>query len=157
MTTLRAGPDGPEIELRASAPEPAAFAALFATTGWDPEGRLDAAAAAEALRHSWFDVSVWADGRLVGMGRIIGDGVLHALLVDIVVDPACRGHGIGRSIVERLVDECRRHEIADVQLFAARGKRSFYEQLGFTARSDDAPGMELAIQAGPAIAHGGIE
>ena len=131
------------IDYRDSAPSPEAFAALFATTGWDPEGHLDGPAAAEALRHSWFDVSAWDGDRLVGMGRIVGDGVLHALLADIVVDPAYRGRGIGSRIVGRLADECRRHRISDVQLFCARGKRGFYERLGFTARSDDAPGMEL--------------
>jgi hypothetical protein len=31
-----------------------------------------------------------------------------------------------------------------VQLFSARGKRDFYERLGFVARPDDGPGMELS-------------
>ena len=134
---------GVEIELRDDPPTPEAFAALFATTGWDADGRVDAVAAEAALHHTWFAVSACVDGRLVGMGRIIGDGVLHGLLADIVVDPAYQSLGIGSRIVERLVGECRRQGIADVQLFAARGRRSFYERLGFAARADDAPGMEL--------------
>jgi GNAT superfamily N-acetyltransferase len=142
----------PAIEYRDAAPTPEAFAALFATTGWDPEGRLDAAAAAEALRHSWFDVSAYDGDRLVGMGRIVGDGVLHALLADIIVEPDYRGRGIGGRIVERLTDACRRHRISDVQLFCARGKRGFYERLGFTARSDDAPGMELDVLGSEPVA-----
>lgn len=138
-----------KIEYREAAPSPEGFAALFATTGWDPEGRVDAAAAEAALRHGWFDVTAYDDGRLVAMGRIVGDRVLHALLVDIVVDPAYQGRGIGTRIVERLVDECRRHRIADIQLFCAEGKRPFYERLGFTARSGGAPGMELLDAARP--------
>jgi GNAT superfamily N-acetyltransferase len=143
MTTVSGERGDGDIELRDEAPSPEAFAALFATTGWDPGGRVDAVAAEAALRHSWSAVTAYADARLVGMGRIVGDGVLHGLLVDIVVDPTYQGLGIGSRIVGRLVDECRRHDIADVQLFAARGKRTFYERLGFGARDDDAPGMEL--------------
>lgn len=144
MTLLPNATAEPEVEYRPAGPTAEDFAALFATTGWDPAGRVDAAAAEAALRHSWFDVTAYADGRLVGMGRIVGDGVLHALLADIVVDPAYRGRGIGSQIVDRLAAECRRHGVADIQLFAARGKRPFYERLGFAVRPDDAPGMELA-------------
>jgi GNAT superfamily N-acetyltransferase len=133
----------PLIEYRAEVPEPVAFVRLFSTTGWDPQGRLTVAAAAEALAPTWYAVSAYAGDRLVGTGRIIGDGVLHALLVDVIVDPAYRHLGLGSVIVERLVAECRRHRIVDVQLFCAQGVRPFYARLGFAARPDDAPGMEL--------------
>lgn len=133
----------PVIEYRAEIPDPLAFVRLFTTTGWDPQGRFTVAAAAEALAPTWYAVSAYAGVRLVGTGRIISDGVLHALLADCIVDPGYRHRGIGGVIVERLVAECRRHRIVDVQLFCARGVQPFYERLGFTARPDDAPGMEL--------------
>jgi GNAT superfamily N-acetyltransferase len=132
----------PVIEYRAKIPDPPAFVRLFATAGWDPQDRLTVAAAAEALAPTWYAVSAYEGERLVGTGRIIGDGVLHALLVDVIVDPAYRHRGIGSAIVERLVAECRRLCIVDVQLFCALGVRPFYERLGFAARPDDAPGME---------------
>ena len=134
----------PLIEYRAEIPDPLGFVHLFATTGWDPQGHLTVAAAAEALAPTWYAVSAYEGERLVGTGRIIGDGVLHALLVDVIVDPAYQRRGIGCAIVERLAAECRRHRIVDVQLFCAQGVRPFYERLGFAARPDDAPGMELA-------------
>jgi GNAT superfamily N-acetyltransferase len=129
-------PAAPEIEYRAEVPEPVAFVRLFATTGWDPQGRLTVATAAEALAHTWYAVSAYDGTRLVGTGRIIGDGVLHALLVDVIVDPDCRHRGIGSGMVERLVAECRRHRIFYTQLFCARGNRRFYERLGFAARPE---------------------
>ena len=133
-----------EIEYRAAVPAPEAFARLFATTGWDTEGRLTAATAGEALSHTWYAVSAYDGDRLVGTGRIVGDGVLHALLADVIVDPGYRHRGIGSEIVGRLVARCREHRILDTQLFCARGKRPFYERLGFASRPDDAPGMELS-------------
>ena len=68
----------PEIQYRAQVPDPVAFVGLFETTGWDPQGRLTVAAAAEALGHTWYAASAYDGARLVGTGRIIGDGVLHA-------------------------------------------------------------------------------
>ena len=133
-----------EIEYRAAVPAPEAFARLFATTGWDTEGRLTAATAGEALAHTWYAVSAYDGDRLVGTGRIVGDGVLHALLGDVIVDPGYRHRGIGSEIVGRLVARCREQRILDTQLFCARGKRHFYERLGFAGRPDDAPGMELS-------------
>ena len=133
-----------EIEYRAAVPAPEAFARLFATTGWDTEGRLTAATAGEALSHTWYAVSAYDGDRLVGTGRIVGDGVLHALLADVIVDPGYQHRGIGSEIVGRLVARCREHRILDTQLFCARGKRPFYERLGFASRPDDAPGMELS-------------
>ena len=133
------------IEYRAEVPNPLAFVRLFATTGWDPQGHLTVAAAAEALAPTWHAVSAYEGERLVGTGRIIGDGVLHALLVDVIVDPAYGHLGIGSAIVERLVAEWRRHRIVDVQLFCEFGVSPFYERLGFAARPEDAPGMELVV------------
>ena len=135
----------PLIEYRAEIPDPLAFVRLFGITGWDPQGRLTVAAAAAALAPTWYAVSAHEGERLVGTGRIIGDGVLHALLVDVIVDPDYRHRGIGSAIGERLVAECRRHRIVDVQLFCAFGVPPFYERLGFAARPKDAPGMELVI------------
>ena len=135
---------GPEIAYRVETPNADGFVRLFETTGWDPKGRLTISAAREALRHTWYAASAYDGDRLVGTGRIVGDGVLHALLADVIVDPAYRHRGIGSEIVERLVAECQRHRVVDTQLFCAGGKRRFYERLGFLARPDDAPGMELA-------------
>ena len=135
----------PLIEYQAEIPDPLAFVRLFGTTSWDPEGRLTVPAAAAALAPTWYAVSAYEGERLVGTGRIIGDGVLHALLVDVIVDPDYRHRGIGSAIVERLVAECRRHRIVDVQLFCEFGVSPFYERLGFAARPEDAPGMELVV------------
>jgi GNAT superfamily N-acetyltransferase len=138
-----------DIEYRLAIPEAAAFVALFESTGWDPEGRLTVDAARDALAHTWCAVSAYDHDRLVGTGRVVGDGHIHALLSDVIVDPDYQGRGIGSAIVEQLVVECRRARIFYTQLFAATGVRPFYERLGFVARQDDAPGMQL-VETGPA-------
>ncbi len=78
------------------------------------------------------------------MGRTISDGAIHALIVDVIVDPDWQGRGVGREIMTRLIARCDAAGIEATQLFCASGKAPFYEKLGFHARPENAPGMELA-------------
>jgi len=122
-------------------PAQEAFLRLFDSTGWQTS--LPAERMVAALDASWHCVCAYAGDRLVGMGRTLSDGAIHALIVEVIVEPQWQGHGVGREIVERLVRHCRDAGIDQVQLFCAEGKRQFYERLGFQARPDDAPGMQL--------------
>jgi GNAT superfamily N-acetyltransferase len=115
---------------------------LFATTGWNDEYHLTAEELHAAISKSWHALSVYEGDRLVGFGRVVSDGVLHAMIYDLIVVPEYRGKGIGAEILQRLVETCRDAGIRDVQLFAARGRREFYERRGFRARADEAPGMD---------------
>ena len=131
------------IEYRDTLPDKLQHARLFATTGWNDDYRLDADQLLEAIGGSWYAVSAYDGGELVGFGRLISDGVLHALVVDLIVLPERQGQGIGSAILRRLVERCVARGVRDVQLFCARGKRGFYEKMGFEARPADAPGMQL--------------
>lgn len=81
------------------------------------------------LRRS-LSVYITYDGdRIVGFGRIIGDGYHLAILTDIACHPDYRGQAIATNIVNSLcadVPHCRRI-IAATSL--AKG---LYEKLGFT-------------------------
>lgn len=72
-------------------------------------------------------------GDIVGMGRVISDGVSDAYIQDVVVEHAYRGRGIGRQIVRRLTDRCIEAGIDWIGLVAEPGTERFYEPLGFTA------------------------
>jgi GNAT superfamily N-acetyltransferase len=131
------------IDYRPEVPPPADFVRLFRSSGWTeafevPEDRL-----VSSLPHAWYGVCARLDGNVVGAGLVLSDGALHALIVDVIVLPELRGRGIGTEIMRRLVARCREAGIVQTQLFSARGKRQFYERLGFVARPDDGPGMEL--------------
>jgi GNAT superfamily N-acetyltransferase len=118
------------------------FRQLFATTGWNDEYHLSPEELHTAISGSWRVLSVFEGGRLVGFGRVVSDGVLHAMIYDLIVAPDRQGRGLGSEILGRLVEACRAAGIRDVQLFAARGRREFYERRGFRARADDSPGMD---------------
>ena len=67
---------------------------------------------------------------------------MHAIIYDVIVHPDHQRRGIGREIMQRLVQRCLDVQIGVIQLFCAKGKQAFYEQLGFVVRPDDAPGMQ---------------
>jgi ribosomal protein S18 acetylase RimI-like enzyme len=123
-------------------PPPQDFSVLFSTTGWNEEYHLTTEELMSAISKSWRTVAVYDDERLVGFGRIVSDGILHAMIYDLIVHPEYQGRGIGDEMLKRLVASCRAAGIRDIQLFCARGKREFYEKRGFRARADDAPGMD---------------
>jgi ribosomal protein S18 acetylase RimI-like enzyme len=82
-----------------------------------------------AFSNSLFKCFVYEDGRLIGAGRALADGVDCSYLCDIAVHPDHQGRGIGKEIVSRLVDLSKNHR--KIILYAAIGKEPFYRKLGF--------------------------
>jgi len=115
---------------------------LLRATGWNASCQATPQDLIRAVSNSSYWVAVYDDDRLVSFGRIVTDGVLHAMIYDFIVHPDHQMRGIGSRILERLVDQCLSMGVRDIQLFCARGKRAYYEKRGFVARPDDAPGMQ---------------
>jgi len=132
------------MDYRTDLPDAQELAVLFDTTGW----YASAPVTADELRRATANSSFWLVGydgdRLVGFGRVVTDGVMHAMIYDLIVHPDHQNRGIGGDILAYLVDKCLELGIRDIQLFCAAGKRRFYEKRGFVARPDDAPGMQYA-------------
>lgn len=123
------------------------YGRLFETTGWNKSYQASAQEFHQAISDSWYVLSAYENGRLVGFGRIISDGVLYALICDLVVNPTCQGQGIGSSLLDKLIAHCRSKGIRVIWLFAAKGKSSFYKKFGFQERPLDAPGMQMTPAA----------
>jgi GNAT superfamily N-acetyltransferase len=130
------------IEYRESLPEPDRFLKLFQTTGWNETYRLNAGQFSQALNSSWYALCAYDGELLVGFSRVISDGVLHALIVEMIVLPQYQERGIGSHIMEKILARCREAKIPDIQLFCARGKVEFYRKHGFVPRPGDGPGMQ---------------
>ena len=95
--------------------------------------------AEKALKNGLFNVSAICDGKVVGMGRLVGDGAMYWYLQEIIVLPEYQGKGIGKGIVNRLIEHIKSAAIpgtkVDVGLTAIKGKESFYEKFGFAVHS----------------------
>ena len=106
--------------------------ALYKSAGWwkdscDPSG-------IKKLIEGSFVFAVVVDsasGKAIGMGRILSDGVSDAYLQDLVILPQYRRKGIGRTLVEVLLDYCLSRRILWIGLISEPGQDEFYSSLGF--------------------------
>ena len=73
-------------------------------------------------------VVAWDDSRIVGFARALCDGVSNGYISMVAVAPDRRGQGIGRNLVEFLIDDDL--NITWV-LRAGRGSGGFWEKIGF--------------------------
>jgi GNAT superfamily N-acetyltransferase len=131
------------IEYREENPEPREYLDLFETTGWNKKYKATAADLRNALRGSWHSISAYDGDRLVGFGRVVSDGILYAMVYDMIVLPSHRHRGIGTEILQRLITKCNDAGIREIQLFSAAGKTPFYLKRGFVERPREAPGMRF--------------
>ncbi len=105
---------------------------LYRAGGWWKES-MDKRRVNELIQGSFlFAVAIHISTRkTVGMGRVISDGISDAYFQDIVVLPEFRGKGVGRMILNALLDECLAREISWMALIAEPGTGDFYTPLGF--------------------------
>jgi len=131
-----------EIILKTETPESGAVWNLFLSAGWNEEYNLTEEEYLNSVLNSRFVVSAYENEKLIGYGRAVCDGIMHAMIYDLIVLPGFQGRGAGGKILAALVELCKESKIRDIQLFSARGKKEFYMKRGFKSRDDEAPGME---------------
>jgi len=88
-------------------------------------------------------------GRLVAAGRVLSDGGDCAYLCDVAVLPEHQGSGLGRAVVQHLLDRCKGHR--KILLYSVPGKEGFYRRLGFLPLLT---GMAIFHDQAAAIARG---
>ena len=79
---------------------------------------------------------------------MVGDGGIYFYLQDLIVlPPAHQGSGLGRLIMDTLLDfiSSRAGQGSFIGLMAAQGAAGFYHKLGFQERPAGAPGMFRTI------------
>ncbi len=80
-------------------------------------------------------VSVWQGKRMVAFGRATSDGIYRAVLWDVVVAEDLQGQGLGRQVVEALLETKALREVERVYLMTTQCSK-FYNQLGFQKEED---------------------
>ena len=108
-------------------------------------------AAQRGLANTLYGVSLLDDGRVIGMGRIVGDGGCFFLVVDVAVEPAYQGRGLGKRIMAALSAWLRANApVSSVVSLVANGDaRHLYAQYGFVESAPHAVNMEYRVSAHP--------
>ncbi|MBV9230074.1 MAG: GNAT family N-acetyltransferase [Chloroflexi bacterium] len=115
------------------------YLALREVVGW---GQRDEQMTARGLSNALFTVCLLHEGKVIGCGRVIGDGGLYFYLQDIIILPAFQGKGLGKRLMEAIMAYLEDHAPgAFVGLMAAEGASDFYKQFGFAVRPPERPGM----------------
>ncbi|MGV2871154.1 GNAT family N-acetyltransferase [Colwellia sp. E150_009] len=122
-----------------TAPRVEDFLSLREKIGWKNVSAKDAKA---SLDNSLFHVAVYFEDQLVGMGRVVGDGIMYFYVQDIVVLPDYQGLGIGALIMLNIENYLSSTAIkgSTIGLLAAKGKEAFYARYGYITRPNAALG-----------------
>ncbi len=101
---------------------------LWEAAGW---GDVDTLVTERSLMNSVYGVVAVCDGVTVGMGRIVGDGAMYYYIQDVAVLPNYRQMGIGKRIMENLLQYIRHRAMGSpfVGLFAPRARKHFMNSL----------------------------
>lgn len=68
------------------------FLEMVESVGWKTYSREQVQ---KALQNTMYMVKATVDGKLAGIGRVVGDYSIVCILTDICVKPEFQGHGIG--------------------------------------------------------------
>jgi len=108
---------------------------LFAFTGWTSAikypNRLT-----RAINGADHVISAWDGEKLVGLVSAIDDGAISMFLTFTVVSPEYQGRGIGRELVEKLLENYRGFGRQVLTTDFAKNEK-FYAKFGFEIRDDE--------------------
>ena len=79
---------------------------------------------------SWYALYAFDEQQLIGMGRVISDGVITAIICGVCVLPSYQSKGIGKEILNRIINHCEQNRVIP-QLMCVESLESYYKELGF--------------------------
>lgn len=135
-------PISADYELQLHAPDVADYLRLRSESGLSPKTAEQAAGALANSWH-WCRIVERATGTTVAMGRVLGDGGWYFHIADMATLPAHQGRGLGRAVLENLLETIDREAPANpyVTLLADGPGRPLYAKLGFVETAPHSLGM----------------
>ena len=135
------------IEIKENSNNAEEFNYLYDRVQW---GAYDIETTKKLLKHTLYSISVYDDNKIIGYGRIIGDGIVFVYIKDVMVDPEYQSKKIGTNIMNKLLEKInlikQENPYVRVYLGASKGKEDFYRKFGFIARSEAGLGEEMILK-----------
>lgn len=108
--------------------------ALFRDAGWTEDlAHYAPKQIQKLLRHSHLVLSAWNRKKLVGFASAVSDGVLCAMVQNLVVHPDFRRRGLGTALLREMARTMKKQHVSC--LFALGHRRGwarrFFERVGF--------------------------
>ncbi|MEJ6475489.1 GNAT family N-acetyltransferase [Pseudoalteromonas piscicida] len=126
------------LHIEESVPSPKEYCDLRVAAGLSAKS-LEAAE--RGLPNSLYGVTIRDNTKLVAMGRVVGDGGCNFEIVDIAVDSAYQGQGLGRKVMEYIENYLNSTVSVGSYVSMIADKPAFYEKLGYRLVSPTSQGM----------------
>lgn len=119
----------------ADSPTRAELVALYTQVGWSAYAK-DPETLERAVRGSTLVVTARRAGTLIGLARALSDGATICYLQDVLVAPNAQRLGIGRLLVDQVLDRYAGVRQKVLLTDDEPRQRAFYESLGYTEIRD---------------------
>lgn len=123
------------------------FNYLYDAVGW---GCYDKKISERALANTLYSVSIYDDMKIIGYGRLIGDGICFLYIHDVMVIPKYQSRKIGTQIMNKLLQKVNeiKKENPDMRVYlgASEGKELFYRKFGFIPRKEAGLGAGMILK-----------
>ncbi|KKA46369.1 GNAT family N-acetyltransferase [Salinivibrio sp. KP-1] len=126
------------IKFEEKLPSPKEFCDMRVKAGLSPKSLK---AATIALPNSLYGISIRNGDDLIAMGRVVGDGACNFEVVDVAVDPAYQGRGLGRKIMEYIDSYLSSVALDGSYVSMIADEPVFYKKLGYKLVSPSSEGM----------------
>lgn len=83
---------------------------------------------------------------MIAMGRVVGDGACNFEVVDVAVDPAYQGQGLGRRVMESIDAYLSSVALPGSYVSMIADEPVFYEKLGYRLVAPKSQGMTKKFQ-----------
>ncbi|MFT3944730.1 MAG: GNAT family N-acetyltransferase [Ancrocorticia sp.] len=121
--------------------------ALYNSVGWTAYSK-DPARLAAAVRASLAVVVARDGGEVVGLARVVGDGLTIAYVQDILVAPTHRRRGIGRELFTRVLEPFADVRQKVLMTDGEPAQRAFYKAMGFIEVRDLSYPIRVFVRMG---------
>lgn len=102
---------------------------LYESLGWNSL-KLTSNDLERMCNQSWYAIYAFDEEQLVGMGRVISDGVITGVVCGLCVLPSYQSEGIGKEMVNRIIHHCEQNRVIP-QLMCVESLEPYYENFGF--------------------------
>lgn len=102
---------------------------IYESLGWNSL-ELSVDDLKQMCNQSWYAIYAFDNSKLVGMGRIISDGVITGIICGLCVLPSYQSKGIGKEMLHRLIGHCEQNRVIP-QLLCTESLETYYESFGF--------------------------
>jgi len=104
------------------------FLELIESVGWAGKETLPANKLDQAINQVASHYTAWSEKQIVGVVRVMSDGLIFSCIPEILVKPQFQAHGIGTQLMKMVIED---YGSTIIFLGSQAGNETFFEKLGF--------------------------